>query len=109
MQFQIRLAKLNDKTDLLSLYKSMIGLPGCTWTDEYPNDEILDWDIENKHLYCLFNENDNLIAAASICSYSDGGLNDVDCFTNVKKWAEFARVAVQRNMQKKGYAKLLLL
>ena len=108
MQYKIRLTELEEKDELLALYNSMIGLPGCTWSEDYPNAEIILWDIENKQSHCLLGENGEIIAVASVCVYDDGGLNDVDCYTSVEKWAEFVRVAVNREYQNKGFAKILL-
>ena len=48
MQYKIKLAESKDKDELLKLYKSMVGLPGCTWSEEYPNADIIDWDIETR-------------------------------------------------------------
>ena len=41
MEYKIRLAELEDKDKLLALYNSMIGLPGCTWSEDYPDAEIV--------------------------------------------------------------------
>ena len=114
MQYKIGLAELQDKDELLKLYTSMIGMPGCTWNEHYPNIDIIAWDIENKNVYCLYGESGEIIAAASVCisdslyGYEEGGLNDVDCYTNAEKWAEFARIAVSKNFQGRGFAKMLL-
>jgi len=108
MQYKIRLAELEDRHRLLELYTSMIGLPGCTWNEHYPNMDIIVWDIESSNVYCLYGEGGEIIAAASVCSYDEEGLNDVDCYTSVGKWTEFARIAVNKEFQNKGFAKILL-
>ena len=107
-RYKIELAEAGTKGELLQLYRSVTGLPGCTWNEHYPNEEIIGRDIEEKNVYCLRDANGELIAAASVCRYGEGGLNDADCYTKAEKWAEFARIAVSRDFQNKGFAKILL-
>ena len=108
MQYKIRLTELEEKDRLLALYGSMIGMQGCTWSEHYPNIEIIEWDIESKNVYCLYGDGGEIIAAASVCKYDDGGLNEVECYKNAGKWAEFARIAVNKDFQNQGFAKILL-
>lgn len=60
------LAADEDKTEILKLYWGMIGAEGCTWSEEYPNMELLNRDIENKNQFCMKNDTDNIIAAIVI-------------------------------------------
>lgn len=66
----IRFAMLEDKDMILSLYHSLIGTPGCTWTMEYPTIEEIEHDIENKSLYCMCEDNE--IVAVATAGHEDG-------------------------------------
>jgi len=114
MQYKIKLAELGQKAELLGLYQSMIGMPGCTWNEHYPNMEIAIWDIESKNIYCICDEDNEIISAASVCrydalyDYGEEGLDDVKCYKSVEKWVELARFAVNKSFQGQGYGKILL-
>ncbi|MBP5494132.1 MAG: GNAT family N-acetyltransferase, partial [Lachnospiraceae bacterium] len=53
MNYEIVLAKEEDREGLLSLYKSQVGREGCPWTDEYPSNETIDFDLSRDALYVL--------------------------------------------------------
>lgn len=40
----------SDKTAILAIYRSAIGTEGCTWSMDYPNEEILQEDYRNQGL-----------------------------------------------------------
>lgn len=60
----IRFAKNEDKEEILSLYHSLIGTTGCTWSKEYPTITEVEYDIKNSFLYCMCDENGTIIAVA---------------------------------------------
>ena len=41
-----------DQAEILALYRLLIGRPGCTWCEEYPDEEIVAEDLHSGSLYC---------------------------------------------------------
>ena len=90
---------------VMSFYQSYIGAPGCTWNQNYPNEEILQEDFLAGNLYGLY-EGDKLIGSISVDS--ENYLDKLPCWqykTNVK---EIARVVISSNHQRQGSGTVLL-
>jgi hypothetical protein len=62
--YTFSLAKHDDFSEIMDLYHSLMGTPGCTWHSHYPNRDIVVSDIENDSLYVL-RDNDRIIAVAA--------------------------------------------
>lgn len=63
--YNFSLAKWNEITEILELYHSLIGTPGCTWSLDYPNKEIVESDIEHNSLYILKDSDNRIISVAA--------------------------------------------
>ena len=101
------LAADEDKTEILKLYWGMIGAEGCTWSEEYPNMELLNRDIENKNQFCMKNDTDNIIAAIVIDE--DEEVRKLPFWNpDYKKAGELARLAVRQDYQNQGIAVKLI-
>ena len=59
-------ATKEDMEVIRKLYRDAIGSPGCTWSLEYPNVEIMLGVMERNALFCLKNEAGKIIGAISI-------------------------------------------
>ena len=53
MEYEILLATENDRAEILSIYKAQIGRENCPWTDEYPSNESIDFDLSRDALFVL--------------------------------------------------------
>lgn len=106
MEYVIQLGTESDRQELLALYRSQIGREGCPWTDEYPSNETIDYDLEREALYVVKAEG-RIIGSVSIEEDED-----VDALPfwdpDLKPVAEFARISVSPDMQGKGIAKAML-
>ncbi len=101
------LAADEDKTEILKLYWGMIGAEGCTWSEEYPNMELLNRDIENKNQFCMKNDTDNIIAAIVIDE--DEEVRKLPFWNpDYKKAGGLARLAVRQDYQNQGIAVKLI-
>ncbi|MDR0909603.1 MAG: GNAT family N-acetyltransferase [Spirochaetaceae bacterium] len=93
----------DDIPEIVSIYHSLIGTPGCTWDLDYPSKETAENDINNKWLYVL-KKNGNIIGVASA--------GDFDELENLKwtpkKPCELARIGVIPIMQKQGIGSIIL-
>lgn len=101
------LATANDKHEILSLYRQAIGSDGCTWSMDYPNEEILDGDLERDALFVLKNHKNEIIGAISIDA--DMAVENLPCWSKeLKPGAELARLVVKESCRNQGIARILL-
>jgi diamine N-acetyltransferase len=104
VQYEFSLARETDAPAVFALYRSMIGTPGCTWSDVYPTNELVLRDIRTDSLYVLKDAQGSLIAAAA--AGSDDELKDLHW--DMENPCELARVAVSLSMQNQGIGSYLL-
>ena len=97
------LAKTDDVPEVWHLYKSLVGTPGCTWSDDYPAIENVESDIAAQSLYILKN-GDKLISAA-FAGYCD---ELAEFEWQCKNPCELARIGVEPSMQGQGIGSLML-
>ena len=103
----IEKASAADRAEILVLYRSLIGQPGCTWCEEYPDEEIVAEDLHSDSLYCA-RENGSIVGAVSI-EWQDEEMERFDCWSKENEPAAYlSRVAVSRSAQGKGLAKELM-
>ncbi len=106
MDFEIRMAKKYDAVKISNIYKSLIGVPGCAWNENYPTLEDVENDISKNSLYVLCHSDEIIAAAAAL---KDDELNELTCWgENIKYPCELARIGVSVRYQNKGIAKELL-
>ena len=58
-------ASLGDVAEIMALYRSLFGTPGCMWDENYPSTEITEHDIGMGSLYVL-RDGGRIIATASV-------------------------------------------
>ena len=101
--YEFLLANCGDIAEIICLYHSVIGTPGCAWNLNYPDIESARLDIENESLYIL-KENDKIIAAASIGRPDE----PEDFLWELQNPCELARVCVTPLKQKQGVGAIVL-
>ncbi|MDR1569662.1 MAG: GNAT family N-acetyltransferase [Oscillospiraceae bacterium] len=101
--YSFALAQMADVSEVIELYHSLIGTPGCAWNLDYPDMETVESDIESGSLYIL-KYYDKIIAAAAL------GISDELEKINwsIKNPCDLARFGVQASMQNRGIGTLLL-
>lgn len=103
---KIEFATEEDREEILSLYKKQVGKEFCPWTDEYPSDETIDFDLSRNALI-IMREEDEIIAAISL--EEDEDVDALDCWDeSLSPAGELARLAVSPGEQGKGIAKIML-
>lgn len=55
-KYDFALASYDDISEIVNLYKRIIGTPGCLWSFDYPNQEFAEIDTINNYLYTLKRE-----------------------------------------------------
>lgn len=96
------LATKQDKDEIMKIYRSSIGVNGCTWSMEYPNEDIFDDDIARNNLLCLKNDGGEIIGVISIDE--DEVVDSLPMWNKEMHSAELARVAVREDCRCKGVA-----
>ncbi len=85
-----RKAKTEDAQAVLSLYRSLLGLPGVTWDEEYPSMEFIQEDIQKDGLYLLTLPDGKILSAVSLLP--DEELNDLPFWgAEIQKPCELSR------------------
>ncbi len=102
----IRRVMMSEKDQALSVYRSLIGSFGCTWSIEYPSMEDVEEDIQNKALYGVY-DNEALIALAA--ANQDDDYDELNLKSgNLKRACSLSRIGVRADYQRKGIARLLI-
>jgi len=103
MEYKFALATQADIPQIMEVYQSLIGTPGCTWNEHYPDIEIAEADIKANGLY-LLKDNDRIIAVASAGKLDDYDVNSWD----IENPCEFARLGVRPDYQGRGIGKMCM-
>ena len=96
-------AAREDIPEITGIYRSLIGTPGCTWDEYYPNGETAGNDIDNGWLYTL-KEQEKIMAVATIGDLGELG----DLKWKPKNPCELARIGVCPEMHNRGVGTLML-
>lgn len=95
-----------DLDRLEALYRDSLGLPGCTWTEDYPTREDAAADIARGDLWVLRDEQGRVIAGLSL---EEDEVRPFDfCPDKTSPSTELSRVVVAREHQGRGLALLML-
>lgn len=101
----LRKATKEELPQILKLYRSVIGKPGCTWNVFYPNEDTLHEDFSTGNLYVL-QKGKKMIGAGSVVPE-----NELDALTlwHYKENAgEIARIVIDPKYQGKKFGKHLV-
>ena len=102
----IEKAKIEDKNEILSLYKAQLGREYCPWNEHYPSEEEIDFDLSRDALLIMRSEG-KIIAAISIDD--DDAVNNLEYWTpELQPGGELSRLAVSPDCQGKGIAKEMI-
>lgn len=98
-------AKQAELPEILQLYRSVIGTPGCHWTIAYPNEATLYDDFRNGCLFVL-KKGKKILGAGSVVPANE--LDDLQCWWYKSNAREIARIVIAPKYQGKGYGKYLV-
>ena len=103
---QIATAQPQDKAEILKLYKAQIGREFCPWTEEYPDEETIEFDLSRDSLFVL-KDGDRIVGAVSIDD--DEEVNALGCWNkSLAPGGEIARIAVLPEYQNRGLARQMV-
>ena len=93
----------NDKVDL---YKLQVGREYCPWSEDYPSEETIDYDLSRDALFVM-KANGKIISAISI--EKDEDVDALPCWgRDTEPAGELARLAVLPEEQNQGIGKIML-
>lgn len=101
----LRPARKEELPEVLKMYRSVIGKPGCNWSITYPNEITLQQDFRSGNLYVL-RKGKKIIGAGSIVCKNE--LDDLKYWTCPENAREIARIVIAPDYQGKGYGKYLV-
>lgn len=58
---EFRKAKREEAEEILQLYQSLIGTEYCVWTESYPTEREVEFDLSRNALFCLYEKCRNLM------------------------------------------------
>lgn len=100
-------AKEEDKLEILQLYHSLVGTEYCAWNLNYPSETEIDGDMAREALFCLKNEENQIIGVISIDK--DEAVENLTCWSKeLQPSAELSRLGVKVEYQNQGVARKLL-
>ena len=99
--------------EILQLYRSLIGTEYCVWTENYPTEREVEFDLSRNALFCLYermpepDERERLIGTISIDD--DPEVEALSCWSeDLTPVAELSRLGVAVEYQNRGIARILL-
>ncbi len=97
----------SEKETVLAIYRSMIGTPGCTWNEDYPDEREFAFDMARGALYCMRNQEGKILGLISVDE--DEVCARLPQWNLTAKAAELARLAVISEYQNRGLARRMIL
>ena len=101
--FEFVLAEHADIPEIVGVYHSLVGTPGCTWDFDYPSRKTAEADVGSNSLYVL-KKDGRIIAVASAGDFQELG----HLPWSPEKPCELARIGVLPAMQRQGIGSILL-
>ena len=104
---EIKKLSKNDINKILSLYNDIKQNTYTLWDNGYPSEELVQFDIERKGLYGMFNK-EELIAISFLGERCEEGEENYTWKDDFKKRGTFARIGVSPKYQNQGIATKML-
>lgn len=96
-----------DAIEIKKLYRDAMGTEGCTWNEDYPNDEITAGDMSRHALFCLKTKDGEVVGAVSVDE--DKEVEELACWSSeAQPSAEAARLVVKESYRNRSIARRLL-
>jgi ribosomal protein S18 acetylase RimI-like enzyme len=95
--YSFSLANQEDIPAIISIYRSLVGTPGCTWDYEYPSQETAERDIARQELFVL-KKGGSIVAVASAGVFDELA----DLTWKSKNPCELARIGVSPDLHNQG-------
>ena len=101
----LRKANNAERCQIRMLYRSVIGTPGCTWDDSYPDEENLSADLNAGTLFLLVDDG-NIFGAVSVVPVRE--LDGLSWQVGGEDCCEISRIVIAPEHQGQGLAAAML-
>ena len=106
IMYEICMATESDRNEILKLYKAQIGRESCPWTDHYPENDTIDFDLARNSLFVM-KEEGRIIGTVSVDE--DENTDNLECWSSeLYPGGELSRLAVLPEEQGRHLAAELL-
>ena len=120
---EFRRARREEAEEILQLYRSLIGTEYCVWTENYPTEREVEFDLSRNALFCLYErmpEPDEREQGARLSATrgrlmgvismdDDPEVEALSCWSeDLTPVAELSRLGVAVEYQNRGIARILL-
>lgn len=100
--------KVEEANEVLKIYKSVLGMEYCPWSENYPTEQEIAFDLSRDALFCIKDDEGKIIGVISIDE--DEQVEALSCWSKeIKPVGELSRLGVLPEYQNKGIARKLLL
>lgn len=105
---EFRRAKRDEAEEILQLYRSLIGTEYCVWTENYPTEREVEFDLSRDALFVLREKSSGRLMGA-ISIDDDPEVEALSCWSeDLTPVAELSRLGVSAEYQNRGIARILL-
>ena len=106
-ELHIERASLADADAIFALYRSLIGMPFGTWSEEYPSRELVLEDLTAQTVFVLRGAQGG-IDAAIVMEETDEFDDMAPWYPGVRRWIQLGRLGVAQHAQGRGIARAML-
>ena len=105
---EFRRARREEAEEILQLYRSLIGTEYCVWTENYPTEREVEFDLSRDALFCLRETTTGRLMGV-ISIDDDPEVKALSCWSaELVPVAELSRLGVAVEYQNRGIARRLL-
>lgn len=105
---EFRRANREEAEEILQLYRSLIGTEYCVWTENYPTEREVEFDLSRDALFVLREKSSGRLMGA-ISIDEDPEVKTLSCWSeDLTPVAELSRLGVSVEYQNRGIARILL-
>ena len=106
---EFRRARREEAEEILQLYRSLIGTEYCVWTENYPTEREVEFDLSRNALFCLYEKMPEPDEREQRARLSEEQTAALSCWSeDLTPVAELSRLGVAAEYQNRGIARILL-
>ena len=87
--------KREEADTVLKLYRSLLGTPYCVWTEEYPSEKEVEFDLSRDALFCMRDDAGNIAGVISIDD--DPNVECLTCWSETMVPVSYTHLDVKEN------------
>ena len=104
--YPIERGRAQDAREIYALYHSLIDAPYGTWSEEYPDFELVQEDLAKSEVFVM--RDGGRIIAAIVSEDSDEFDGMAPWYGDVRRWAQLGRLGVDKAYQGRGIGRSMM-